>query len=126
MATASLQLVKERRANHRYPVAVALEYKAVLPDRGLVNGRGAVVNMSSSGVLFNTAEVLPRGVAIELYIAWPTKLDDTVALNLYVRGRTVRTNGVNTVVGITKSEFRIRGRRATADHKSLAAVGRIS
>src|SRR5688572_3525304 len=122
MATATLQLVKERRANHRYPVNVAVEYKVVLPTRGPVKGQGPVINMSSSGVLFHTAESLPRGVAIELYIAWPTKLNDTVALNLYVRGRTVRTNGVNTAIGISKSEFRLRGRRATADHQSLPAV----
>jgi len=113
MAAVSLQHFAERRSNHRYPVNVAVEYRAVLADRGVVKGTGTTVNLSSAGVLFETSAPLPRGVDVELDIAWPTKLNDTVALNLHVKGRTIRAHGVYTVVSFTRTEFRTRGMRST-------------
>ena len=107
-----VQPLAERRANRRYPVSVALEYRIVLADRTVTFGVGTVVNMSSRGVLFQTADVLPCSGPIELWIAWPTKLDDTIALELYVGGKTVRIDGAGTAVRISKTEFRIRGKRS--------------
>lgn len=98
----------------------------MLPNQGVLSGAGLVVNMSSSGVLFQTAEFLPRGVTIELYIAWPTKLNDTVALNLYVMGRVVRMQGNYSAVRIRRSEFRVRGKRALAEKPRLSVLHRVS
>src|SRR5688572_4382099 len=110
---ALLQLATERRSDRRYPVNVAIKYRLVLADSLVRTGIGTLVDMSSSGVLFQTAEFLPRGAAIELFIAWPTKLNDSDGLDLWVNGTTVRTNGNSTGVEICESEFRIRETRAT-------------
>ena len=105
------QPLKERRSKWRYPVKVPLEYRAVLSNGAVTFGTGTVLNMSSRGVLFHTADVLPSGLAVELWIVWPTKLDDTITLELYVVGKTIRTDGAGTVIKISKTEFRIRGSR---------------
>jgi hypothetical protein len=99
----------DRRSSRRYPVDAAVEYRAVLDDLGVVSGVGVTANLSSGGVLFKTSEPLPRGVEIEIWIAWPIKLNNTVALNLYLIGKTVRTHGGYTAVGICRTEFRTRG-----------------
>jgi hypothetical protein len=44
---------------------------------------------------------------MELCIAWPTKLNDMVVVNLHVKGISVRTQGSYTAVQISGSEFRI-------------------
>ena len=65
--------------------------------------------MSSGGVLVQTADFLPKGIAIELSIAWPARLNNTVALKLHVIGQTVRTLDNCTAVEIHRHEFRTGG-----------------
>src|SRR5687767_14093002 len=98
--TAQIQHVKEQRLHPQYPVSVALEYRVLLPDSIVFSGAGELVNMSSGGVLIQTAELLPRGAAIELFVAWPTRLNDSDGLDLWVNGTTVRTHGNYTGVEI--------------------------
>src|SRR3977135_1710902 len=78
----------ERRSNYRYPVHADLEY-ITARNRGSIPGFGVIVDMSNSGVLFETVETLPCGEESELAIMWPTKLNNAV-LNLHVKGITVR------------------------------------
>jgi hypothetical protein len=106
MASASRQYLNDRRSEQRYPVKVALEYRIVLRNRKVATGIGGTVNISSSGVLVQTASSLPRGVTIELSIAWPARLNNTVALKLHVIGKTVRAQGNCTAVVIRRHEFR--------------------
>src|SRR5678815_3455648 len=109
MASASRQPLNDRRSDHRYPVKAALKYRIVLPNRKVVTGIGGTVNMSSGGILVHTADFLPRGIAIELSIAWPARLNNTVALKLLVIGQTVRTLDNCTAVAIHRHEFRTSG-----------------
>jgi hypothetical protein len=109
MASRSTQHLNDQRSNHRYPVEVALEYRVELPNRKVVTGVGGTVNLSTSGVLFQSADSLPRGVAIELSIAWPARLNNIAGLNLHVVGKTVRTEGNCTAVIVQRHEFRTQG-----------------
>jgi hypothetical protein len=68
-----------------------------------------MVNMSSCGILIATETSLPVGLAIILQIAWPAMLDHFVALNLHVRGCTVRSSGKHTALIIGHYEFHTRG-----------------
>lgn len=102
---------KERRATRRYPLSTALKYKALLYKRE-ITGLGLTVNISSSGLLVHIPGPLPEGLAIELSIAWPVRLDDNVALALHVVGRTVRTQGDYAGIVIQRHEFRTRGTRS--------------
>ena len=110
---AQLHLATERRSEPRYPVTASVEYRLLLPNSVFEAGIGTLINMSSNGVLMETAEFLPHGVAVELFIAWPSKLNNREALDLYVTGTTVRTRGIHTAVEIYNSEFRIRETRAS-------------
>jgi hypothetical protein len=109
MASASRQHLNDRRSEHRYPVKLALDYRIVLRDRKVVTGIGGTVDISSGGILVQTANSLPRGVPIELFIAWPARLNNTVALKLHVIGQTVRTQGRCTAVLIRRHAFRTSG-----------------
>ena len=100
----------DRRSNHRYPVNVASEYKVVLRDRTVLAGIGHTVNMSSRGILLDTAHCLPSGVRIDLSIAWPALLNDVAPLKLEVAGKTIRTQGGRAAVVIRRYEFRTRGK----------------
>jgi len=110
MASAVAPFVKDRRSSQRYPIDAALRYRFVL-NRKAVTGTGGTVNLSSDGVLFRTANPLPKGVRIELSIAWPARLDNLVGLNLHVTGETVRTEGSFTAVIFRRHEFRTQGMR---------------
>lgn len=97
----------ERRARQRFPLALALEYR--LLGRGQRRGSGRTRNISSSGVLFEVAELQPFAGAIELMVTWPCLLDDECALKLVVRGRVVRNERGGVAIESTQHEFRTAG-----------------
>lgn len=109
----------DRRSNHRYPVNVAVEYKVVLRNRMVRSGVGRTVNMSSGGILLDSASCLPSGLRIELSMAWPALLNDVAALKLNVVGKTIRTQGNLTALIIRRYEFRTRGKQATDGPSAL-------
>ena len=97
-----------RRSHRRYPMQVDLEYKLLDGKKVLKTGAGRTLNLSSSGILFESGESLPIATAIRLSIAWPAQLNDRVGLTLCVMGRTVRSSGNCTAVEILSHEFRTR------------------
>ena len=109
MATVSRQNLNDRRLERRYPVKVALEYWIIIRNRKVLTGIGGTVDISSSGVFIQTANALPSGVKVELSLAWPARLNSTVALKLHVIGQTVRTQGSCTAVVIRQHAFRTSG-----------------
>ena len=72
-------------------------------------GVGTTVNMSSSGVFFATADMLPVGSTIELIISWPFLLNGACPLKLALRGQVSRCSIDGVAVRITQYEFRTRG-----------------
>jgi hypothetical protein len=87
---------------------VELEYKLLDGKKVLKTGAGRTLNLSSSGILFECAEVLPLGAQIRLSLTWPAQLSDKVGLTLCVNGRTVRSSGKCTAIEIMSHEFRTR------------------
>jgi hypothetical protein len=71
-----------------------------------VNGK--TVNISSSGVLFTSEEVLFPGRRVELSINWPAQLNNKCALKLVARGRVVRFVDGLVALEILQHEFRTR------------------
>jgi len=69
---------------------------------------GKTVNMSSSGVLFTTTNILVPGRRVELSISWPEQLDHKCALKLVARGRVVRFESGFAAIEIMQHEFRTR------------------
>jgi hypothetical protein len=102
-------------------VTAAIEYKVLLRNSRVVTGVGRTVNISSGGVLIDTGNSLPRGLGIELSIAWPANLNGVAALKLHVIGKTLRTQSNLTAVRIRRYEFRTRG-KVSPDRQSALGV----
>ncbi|HJT86784.1 MAG TPA: PilZ domain-containing protein, partial [Bryobacteraceae bacterium] len=92
----------------RYDISVEVEYHGLHRGRAIHTGLGRTVNLSSSGVLFESDEALPSGITVHLWIRWPVRLNDAVLLNLFIVGRTVRSQGNHTAVRFVRHEFRTR------------------
>ena len=101
----------DRRSNARYPLESDSAYRIVRGQLVVETGSGRTVNISARGVLFQSTRALPVGEPVELSIAWPARLDDTVRLQLCIKGRTVRSNSNSTAVQIQRYGFRTAGGR---------------
>lgn len=98
----------ERRARLRFPVSVELVYTLSTRKKLATAGRGRTVNLSSTGILFETKDPPVSGQRIEISIAWPVNLNGEVGLKLRAIGRTVRCQGNRVAVEFTRYEFRTR------------------
>lgn len=97
--------MSERRASGRFPIERDVKYK-VVSRRGQEAGAGKTVNMSSSGILFSTEQVLQAGRQVEISVAWPAQLNNQTPLKLVARGRVVRVEDHQAAVEIQHYEFR--------------------
>jgi hypothetical protein len=109
----------ERRLNQRFPIHIPLRYKLVA-GRLVKTGQGRTLNLSSSGLLIECDTVLPRGVRVELSLAWPATIDGAVGLTLVVIGTTLRTTGNSIAVAHSRHYFRTRSLRAAGSLRVCA------
>jgi len=94
------------------PIERDVQFRVVTRAPGESDAHGKTVNISSSGILFTTDQVMIPGRRIELSIDWPVQLNAKCALRLVARGRVVRYEGGNAALEIMQHEFRTRGARA--------------
>ncbi len=80
----------DRRGSDRFSIERELRYKVLNKKSGEESGAGRTINMSSTGVLFTTDQMLLPGRRIEVSISWPAQLNNKCALRLVARGRVVR------------------------------------
>ena len=95
-----------------YPISIDLEFRLVLHGMVVKTGHGRTVRLSSASVQFESGDYLPPESTVEIFIAWPAQLENAVALQLYVRGRTVRSQDHSVTVEILRYEFRTRRKRS--------------
>jgi len=113
----------ERRASKRLTIEREVQFRVLSRRQGEPEGTGKTVNMSSSGVLFTTGEMLLPGRRLELSISWPAHLDNRCALKLMAQGRVVRFEGNAAALEIVKHEFRTKSAKADNRSQSPAATG---
>ena len=95
----------EGREGLRYAISMALEYQ-LLDRRGpAARGGGRTINLSRTGVLFESQGILRIGCRVRLWIDWPRSPGDRDHLVLSVTGRTVRVSGTSSAVAILKHRF---------------------
>lgn len=99
----------ERRFNRRYPLESDMAFRIVRRRQVLETGSGRTVNISASGVLFESPHPMLVGDHIELSIAWPAQLDNNVRLQLCVMGHIVWSRSNCTAVQFRSYEFRTAG-----------------
>jgi hypothetical protein len=86
-----------------------VKYRTVY-GKGLAEGTGRTVNMSSDGVWFMTegSSSLTSGMLVELVIHWPVLLNNTCPMKLMIFGYVVRSHRDGTLVAFDRYEFRTR------------------
>lgn len=94
----------ERRSRRRYAIGLPLRYQAMEDRRH--TGMGTTINISSSGLVFESRDYLPVGSYIDVLISWPVRSPDKRPLQVAVQGRVVRNDAVTTAVQIVRHEFR--------------------
>jgi len=100
--------VPERRGAARMPIEQEVRCRVLNKQQDGADVTGKTVNMSSSGILLETKEILVPGRRVELSIEWPARLDNKCPLKLVARGRVVRFQGGQAAIEILQHEFRTR------------------
>lgn len=100
--------MSERRSADRFPIEQEIRYRAVTRRQPDPTGFGKTINMSSSGILFETKEDLTPGKQLEVSVAWPAQLNNRTPLKLVARGRVVRVDDRRAALEIQHYEFRTK------------------
>ena len=98
----------ERRESIRFPLQLRLSYRRYGSDGACEFG--STVNLSRSGVFFNTTGQLAVDTNLEMTVKWPVLLKGAIPLDLWLFGRVVRANGNQAAVRIERHQFRQRSR----------------
>jgi hypothetical protein len=109
----------DRRQSDRFPIEREVRYRVLSKRSAEEMGDGKTVNISSSGVLFTSDQVLLPGRRLELSISWPAQLNNKCALKLVARGRIVRFEEGRAAMEIQQYEFRTHSSTLGAAGPSL-------
>jgi hypothetical protein len=104
----------DRRHSDRFPIEREVRFRVLNKRGGEESGEGKTLNISSSGVLFTSDQMLLPGRRLELSISWPVQLNNRVALKLVARGRVVRFEEGHAALEIQQYEFRTQSPTAAA------------
>ncbi len=99
---------KERRLARRYEIDLDLRIIATEPGGVARIGSGRSCNLSSGGVLFESAAVFPVGAHVELWIRWPVPLERNRPLTLIASGIVVRKHDALYGLSLVRHEFSAR------------------
>jgi PilZ domain len=99
----------ERRAADRFPIERDVRFRVLDKRVAPEEGTGKTINISSTGVLFTTDQMLLPGKRLELSISWPAQLDNKCNLKLVARGRVARMEPGRAAIEIQQYEFRTLG-----------------
>jgi len=99
----------DRRTAKRFAIEQEMSYKIldhrVVPPQ---KGAGITLDISSRGVLFETAGNLPAGKRVEIAVNWPANLESGCPLKFVAFGRLVRSGPGRAAMRIEQYEFRTR------------------
>ena len=110
----------DARSRTRFPIVADLEYSLLKAGRVTRKGHGKTVNLSSTGLLFESDKALPPDRRIKISVMWPVLLAPGVGLTLHITGRTVRAQNRCTAVRSEKYEFYVRAHGACGAAPGLA------
>jgi hypothetical protein len=121
----------ERRLKIRYPLSLDVRFRSFSgPSLGF--GSGRAVDLSSGGVYVISEHALFQhevsvGARVEMGIAWPFLLDETIPIQLFAVGRVLRRGACDFAATFEKHEFRTRsatGMWASSDVIELSSSDR--
>ena len=106
MASPPPRQASDRRRSPRFPVDAPMKFCAFLAGGAAVNGAGRTVNLSDSGLLFESEDPPPPGSQIQVFVDWMAPPGSVPSVQLCGSGLTVRRRGNATAVAIHQCEFR--------------------
>lgn len=92
-------------SSRRFPISMPLEYQLMRRNKPWVKGRGTTINLSSTGVLFESQNCFHTGDLLRLVLDWPIHVD-RIDMVLVIEGRIVRTSGMCAEAEILKHILR--------------------
>jgi len=95
----------DRRQSDRFPIEREVRFKVLNKRGGEETGEGKTLNISSSGILFTSEQMLLPGRRLEVAINWPVQLNNKVSLKLVARA-VVRFEEGRAAIEIQQYEFR--------------------
>lgn len=111
----------DRRNDRRYDIDIALRFN--YNRKGVAYlGSGRVLDLSRSGVRFETDSPPAEGTDVELRLAWPFLLQNVCPLELVIWGEVAGTSVRGTVVRTRHYEFRTCGERSFDQARAKAEV----
>jgi hypothetical protein len=101
-------LTIESRSRPRYHLNLELQFSYRLGNR-TYHGTGRTRDLSGKAISFESDQELPRGVQLELCIAWPFALQGLLPLDMIIHGALVKKQRSLAVLRLDEFEFRPRG-----------------
>jgi hypothetical protein len=103
----------ERRFKFRYPLNLSVRFRC-LSRMPIFSSVGRTVNLSSSGVLVVSQQVVPQAelgvnARLEMNIEWPSVLEGRVPLQLFAVGIVVRRGASDFAATFERYQFRTIG-----------------
>jgi hypothetical protein len=98
------------KTSTKYLIQLPMQYQTSGADA--VKGNGQTISINSKAVSFAGDHDLRGGIEVCLVISWPAHLPDGTALNLFMFGSIERSLSLEVDVGISRYEFRTRGKRS--------------
>ena len=112
------------RDDHHYPIVLPVRYHARRAATLYACGQGQTVSIGSKSIVFIAQQPLIAGLTADLNVDWPALLDDTVRLQVHIRGKIDKIDEHKTFLQIMGHEFRTRaggqGRLLSLASKDIA------
>lgn len=95
-----------RRANRRYVVSRSMTYRLSGAPKDERWQQGTVLDMSASGIRFETGDSIPHGAIIDLMMDWPGIYHGRNEVRLSLSGTVCRSGADGTALRILEHDFR--------------------
>ena len=105
------EILGDRRSRRRFEINLPVRIKLLGRKSVTDIVGGTVLNLSSTGIAFETDELPQIGALVELSISWPILLHGKTPVKLVAQGTVVRTDGQLAAAAVVRYEFRTQGRR---------------
>ena len=118
---ANSALTTEWRSRPRYQLNLELQFSFRRGQR-TYHGTGRTRDLSDKVICFESDQELPRGVQLELCIAWPFPLQGMLPLEMIVHGALLRQQRGLAVLRLEDFEFRTLGDDSFHAHANRGAL----
>lgn len=105
----------DRRQSRRYVIPLQAKFAIRKKGRVIESGRGQVLDVSRTGIFFQSRGVIAPGSVLHLIVAWPAPFGAAEKVEWILDGTVVRSDHRGTAVTIMRYRFERRSRRKRKD-----------